>query len=75
MSTMNPIIKSNYYYYMVSVLFRGFCYKQQNKTMKNENGAQNNVHIFKSNAPTSLKLGVGFYHICTKGCIFLDPAV
>ena len=33
-------IQNNYYYYKVSVLFRGFCYKQQNQTMKNENGAQ-----------------------------------
>ena len=42
---------------------------------KNENGAQKNVHIFKINAPTLLKLGVGFNHMYTKGWIFLDPAV
>ena len=33
-------IQNNYYYYKASVLFRGFCYKQQNQTTKNENGAQ-----------------------------------
>ena len=27
-------IQNNYYYYKVSVLFRGFCFKQQNQTMK-----------------------------------------
>ena len=59
----DPYIRNNYYYYKVFVLFRGVCYKQQNQTMRNENGAQKNVHIFKSNAPTLLKLGVGFYHM------------
>ena len=33
-----PYIRNNNYYYKVSVLFRGFFYKQQNQTMKNENG-------------------------------------
>ena len=41
---------------------------------KNENGAQKNVHIFKSKAPTLLKLGVGFDHMYTKAWIFLDPS-
>ena len=59
----------------VSGLFRYFCYKQQNQTMKNENGAQKNVHIFKSNAPTLLKLGVVLDHMYTKGWNFLDPSV
>ena len=58
-----------------SGLFRDLCYKQQSKTTKNENGAQKNVHIFKSNTPTLLKLSVGFHHMYTKGRIFLDPAV
>ena len=35
-----PYIQNNYNYYKESVLFRGFCYKQQNQTMKNENGTQ-----------------------------------
>ena len=35
-----PYIRNDYYHYKVSVLFRGFCYKQQNQTTKNENGAQ-----------------------------------
>ena len=37
---------------------------------ENENGAQKNVHIFKSNAPILLKLGVGLDHMYTKGWIF-----
>ena len=59
----------------VSGLFRDFCYKQQNQTTKNKNGAQKNVHIFKIEAPTLLKLGIGLDHMYTKGLIFLDPAV
>ena len=35
-----PYIRNNNHYYKASVLFRGFCFKQQNQTMKNENGAQ-----------------------------------
>ena len=42
---------------------------------KNGNGAQKNAHIFKSNAPTWLKLGVGFDHMYTKGWNFFAPAV
>ena len=40
------------------MLFRGVCYKQQNQITENENGTQKkkNVHI-----------GVGFYHMYTKG--------
>ena len=34
-----PYIRNNYHYYKVSVLFRGFFFKQQNQTTKNENGA------------------------------------
>ena len=37
---------------------------------KDGNGAQKNIHIFRSNAPTFLKLGVRFYHMHTKGWIF-----
>ena len=37
---------------------------------KNENGTQKSVHIFKSNARTLLKLGVGLDHMYTKGWIF-----
>ena len=60
----------------VSGLVRDFCYyKQQNPTTKNENGVKKNVHIFKSNAPILLKLGVGFDHMYTKGWICLDPFV
>ena len=59
----------------VSGSFRDFCYKQQNKTMKNKNVAQKNAHIFKSNAPILLKLGVGLDHMYTKGWNFLDPSV
>ena len=47
-----PYNGNNYYYYKISVFFRGFCYKKQNQTTKNETGAQKNVHIFKSNTPT-----------------------
>ena len=50
----------------VSGLFRYICYKQQNQTAKNEYEAQKNVNIFKSNAPTLLKLGVGLDHMHTK---------
>ena len=35
-----PYIWNDYYHYKVSVLSRDFCYKQQNQTLKNENGAQ-----------------------------------
>ena len=35
-----------------------------------ENGTQKNVHIFKSNAPILLKLGVGLDHMYAKGWIF-----
>ena len=42
---------------------------------KNENGAQKNARIFKSNAQTWLKLGVGLDHMYTKGWNFLDPSV
>ena len=42
---------------------------------KNGNGAQKNVHIFKSNVPTWLKLGVGWDHMYTMGWIFLDLTV
>ena len=38
-------------------------------------GAQKNARIFKSNAPTWLKLGVGLDHMCTNGWNFLDPTV
>ena len=38
-------------------------------------GAKKNIHIFKCNASPLLKLGVGFYHMYTKGWIVLDPAV
>ena len=65
-----PYIQNNYNHYQVSVLFRGFCYKQQNQTTETENSAQKNVHIFKSNAPTLLKLGVGLDHMYTKAWIF-----
>ena len=34
-----------------------------------------NDHIFKNNAPTWLKLGVGLDHMYTKDWNFLDPAV
>ena len=44
-------------------------------TTKNQNGAQKNVHIFKSNVPTLLKLGVGLDHIYINGWNLLDPAV
>ena len=54
----------------VSGLFRDFCYKQQSQTTKNENGVQKNVHIFKSNAPTLVKLGEDLDHMYTKGYIF-----
>ena len=38
---------------------------------KNGTGAQKNTRsIFKSNAPTLLKLDVGLDHMYTKGCIF-----
>ena len=47
----------------------------QNLTTKNENEAQKNVHIYKSNAPTLLKLSVGLDHMDTTGWIFLDPSV
>ena len=43
--------------------------------MKIENGAQNNAHILKSNAPTLLKLGVGLDYMYTKGWIFLAPTM
>ena len=42
---------------------------------KNENGAQKNTRIFKSNAPTWLKLGVGLYHMYTNCWNFLDLSV
>ena len=58
----------------VSGLLRDFCYKQQNQTMKNENGAQQKAHIFKNNSWLLLKLGVGFDHMYTKGWIFFAPA-
>ena len=58
-----PYNWNNYHYYKVSVLLRGFCHKQQNQTIKNENGTQKKVHFFKSNAPTLLKLSLGFYHM------------
>ena len=51
----------------VSGSFRDFCYKQQNKTMKNKNVAQKNAHIFISNALILLKLGVGLDYMYTKG--------
>ena len=44
-------------------------------TTKNQNGAQKNVHIFKSNVPTLLKLGAGLDHMYTDGMNFLDPVV
>ena len=56
-------------------MFKDFCYKQQNQTTKNENGAQKNIHIFKSNAPKLLKLSVGKDQMYTKGLNFLDPSV
>ena len=43
------------------------------RPQKNENGAQKDVHVFKSNAPTLLKLGEGLDHMYTKGWIILDP--
>ena len=46
----------------------------QNLTTKNQNGARKNIHIFESNAPPLLKLGVYLVHMCTKGWNFLDPA-
>ena len=52
---------------------RGICYKQQNQTTKNENGAQKNAHIFKNNAWILLKLGLGFDHMYTKGWNFFAP--
>ena len=70
-----PYNRNNCYYHKVSMLFRGFCYDQQNETTKNENGIKKNVCIFKSNAPILLKLGVGLDHMCAMGWIFLDPAV
>ena len=54
------------YWQNVSGLFRDFCYKQQNQTTKNGNSTQKKVHIFKSNAPILLKLGVGLDHMYTK---------
>ena len=42
---------------------------------KNGAGAQKNARIFKSNAPTWLKLGVGLDHMYTNGWNFLDPSV
>ena len=42
---------------------------------KNGAGAQKNAHIFKSNAPTWLKLGVGLDHMYTKVWNLLDPSV
>ena len=59
LSTMNPIIWIIIIITRYLVWFRGICYEQQNQ--KNENGAQKNFHIFKSNAPALLKLVVGFY--------------
>ena len=38
-------------------------------------GAQKNARIFKSNAPTWLKLGVGLDYMYTKDWNFLDPSV
>ena len=67
-----PYNRKNHYY-KVSMLSRGFCYKQQNQTTKNENGAQKNVDFFKSNSSTLLKLGVGLDHMYTKAWILLDP--
>ena len=43
-------------------------------TPKNGNGAQKNVHIFKSSAPILLKLCVGLDHMYTKDWIFFHPA-
>ena len=59
----------------VSGSFRDFCYKQQNKTMKNKNVAQKNAHIFISNALILLKLGVGLDYMYTQGWFFLAPSV
>ena len=42
---------------------------------KNGAGAQKNARIFKSNALTWLKLGVGLDHMYTKDWNFLDPSV
>ena len=42
---------------------------------KNGAGAQKNARIFKSNAPTWLKLGVGLDHMYTNGWNFFAPAV
>ena len=50
-------------------------HQPQNLSAKNGAGAQKNAHIFKSNAPTWLKLGVGLDHMYTKGWNFLDPSV
>ena len=47
----------------------------QNQSSKNENGAQKNLHIFKSNAPTLQKLGVYLEHMFTKGYIFSSICV
>ena len=54
----------------VSGLFRDFCYKQQNETTKNENGAQKNLHNFNVMYLHLMKLGVGLDHMYTKGWIF-----
>ena len=49
--------------------------KLQNMSTKNGNGAHENVHMFKSNAPLLLKLGAGLDHMNTKGWMFFAPAV
>ena len=54
----------------VFVLFRDFCCKLQNLTTQNQNAAHKNLHIFKSNAPTLLKLGVGIDYVYTKDSFF-----
>ena len=52
---MNPIIGK----IIINKDVQMFLLQATKSDHKNENGAQENVHIFKSNAPTLLKLGVG----------------
>ena len=61
------------YYYIVRLV--RCLWWWQNLSAKNGNGAQENVHIFKNNAPTLLKLSEDLDHMYTKGWNFLALSV